>query len=483
MAVETKEFRKKIAEQFINSLKENPEHWQRQWSVAGTRPENCVSHTPYRGINRFNLTFEAIRKGSKDMRWATFKQIQQQGWHLKKGAKSVLVEFWQPYNKQIHSTVSWDEYNKAENPDDYTLLSRYYHVFNAADIEGIPPMKEVHNNITQHEAIDRIISGMGIEVKNDGADRAYYNVTNDTVHLPSKELFVSDNAYNSTLLHELSHATGAETRLDRPQSGIKSTVEYAIEELIAEISSCFTGADIGIQYENADIKNHKAYVQSWISQIENKPEVLFDAIRQADRAADYLLEKGGLLQENTKEAAPAETSEKKQADDNERTPETIAINKELKIVRLNGKLTFRHGLGYINPKGYCFVHPEKGYLALGGDHAPYTPRGGKDALQSIQDTGGFLSFETMSWVKPADAEIAACKQFIDDLCANGFRVTARLQKNYYALAEARENEAFPSLSDISVEYNSGSTDKYINEIGNELKGQELQRLEEMEQCR
>ena len=144
MYMDTKEFRRQIAEKFIDSLKENPEHWQRQWSVSGGRPENCVSHTVYSGINRFNLTFAAIQKGSDDMRWATFKQIQQQGWHLKKGARAVPVEFWQPYDKYTHKVVPWDEYNNAENPENYGLRSRYHMVFNAKDIEGIPPEVKVH---------------------------------------------------------------------------------------------------------------------------------------------------------------------------------------------------------------------------------------------------------------------------------------------------------------------------------------------------
>ena len=265
MYMDTKEFRRQIAEKFIDSLKENPEHWQRQWSVSGGRPENCVSHTVYSGINRFNLTFAAIQKSSDDMRWATFKQIQQQGWHLKKGARAEMVEFWQPYDKYTHKVVPWDEYNNAENPENYGLRSRYHMVFNAKDIEGIPPEVKVHNNITQNEAIDRVIDGMAIKVLNDSSDKAYYSVTNDDIHLPPKEVFDNDHAYNSTLLHELSHATGAKNRLDRVQSGIRSTSDYAVEELVAEISSCFTGADIGLQYEPAEFKNHKAYVQSWIS--------------------------------------------------------------------------------------------------------------------------------------------------------------------------------------------------------------------------
>ena len=239
--MDTKEFRKNIADEFVNSLKENPEHWQRKWSVAGMRPENCVTHTKYRGINRFYLTYEAVKRNSTDMRWATFKQIQEKGWRLKKGAKSVQVEFWRPYNKKIHSVVSWEEYKLAKNQDDYCLLSRYYHVFNAKDIIGIPPIKKVNNHITQHEAVNKIIDGMKIKVLNDGMDRAYYSVANDIIHLPSKEVFDNDYAYNSTLLHELSHATGAKERLDRPLSGTMHTSEYAREELIAEISACFTG--------------------------------------------------------------------------------------------------------------------------------------------------------------------------------------------------------------------------------------------------
>lgn len=409
--MDTKEFRRQIAEKFIDSLKENPEHWQRQWSVSGGRPENCVSHTVYSGINRFNLTFAAIQKGSDDMRWATFKQIQQQGWHLKKGARAVPVEFWQPYDKYTHKVVSWDEYNNAENQENYGLRSRYHLVFNAKDIEGIPPAVKVHNNITQNEAIDRIIDGMAIKVLNDSPDKAYYSVTNDDIHLPRKEVFDNDHAYNSTLLHELSHATGAKNRLDRVQSGIMSTLDYAVEELVAEISSCFTGADIGLQYEPAEFKNHKAYVQSWISAIEQKQEVLFEAIRQADRAADYLLEKGGLLKvnENENENVEEVMENSTQSVDSMRTPETIAINSELEIVKLTGNLKFKDSVGYTMPEGYCFMHPDKGYLAFAGNTMPYMPLGGKNALLNIQKDGGFLSFDDMAWVKPVEEPVAAHK--------------------------------------------------------------------------
>ena len=37
---------------------------------------------------------------------------------------------------------------------------------------------------------------------------------------------------------------------------------------------------------------HKAYIQSWSEDLENAPEELFRAIKDAERISDYLIEKG-----------------------------------------------------------------------------------------------------------------------------------------------------------------------------------------------
>ncbi len=83
-----------------------------------------------------------------------------------------------------------------------------------------------------------------------------------------------------------------------------------------------------------------------------------------------------------------------------RTTETIAINNALEVVRLTGKLKFRHPLGYTMPTGWCFKHPVKGYLAFEGNTDPYLPCGGKRALLSIMEQGGFLNFDNAVWVNP-----------------------------------------------------------------------------------
>ena len=73
-----------------------------------------------------------------------------------------------------------------------------------------------------------------------GGDRAYYSPTGDYVQMPQRETFFTAEDYYSTLGHELSHATGAASRLNRPLDSLYANAEsYALEELRAEIASTY----------------------------------------------------------------------------------------------------------------------------------------------------------------------------------------------------------------------------------------------------
>ena len=129
---------------------------------------------------------------------------------------------------------------------------------------------------------------MGVQIIHDGGDSAYYSVLTDKIHLPKSEKFIGNYEYNSTVLHELSHATGAIHRLNRDIKNIFGSEAYAYEELIAEISSCFMSSKLQIEQTESHVKNHKAYVQSWIHAIKEKPEVLIKAIQQAEKTTAYM---------------------------------------------------------------------------------------------------------------------------------------------------------------------------------------------------
>ena len=59
--------------------------------------------------------------------------------------------------------------------------------------------------------------------------------------------------------------------------------------------SCFMGVNLDVTATPQHIDNHKAYVQSWIQAIRDKPETLIRAIKDAQAAATYMDYKAGLI--------------------------------------------------------------------------------------------------------------------------------------------------------------------------------------------
>ncbi len=294
----TKEFRENLAKRFIDSLQEERVSWKKNWSGLGKggRPINAVTGRAYSGLNRFSLMLEALFRDSEDPRWATFHQIQESGWKLNKGAKGVKVEYWQPYDFNGRLPLSWKEYYELRGTEGISIISKYFYVFNGKDITGIPEMPHLENkNVVSAKLIGKMADGMKITIFNDGGDRAYYSKTTDTIHLPTAESFNSSYDYNVTALHELSHATGAASRLARPMEGMFGTPAYAYEELVAEISASFLLEHIEFQLTDEHFENHKAYIQSWIQMLDKNPNELVKAIRDAGDAANYMEYQGGII--------------------------------------------------------------------------------------------------------------------------------------------------------------------------------------------
>ena len=226
-----------------------------------------------------------------------------QTWHLQRGSKATYVEYWYPYDWVNKIALTWDDMKKISkdpnyDPSQYTLRTKYFAVFNASCVDGIPPMEsEKNNDIQPAQILDTITKNMGVTLKYDGGNRAYYSPSSDEVHLPEPSQFYSEYAYQATAFHELAHATGHPDRLDRDQSGFFGTPAYAFEELVAEITSCFTAAGVGLEQTTEHMENHKAYVQSWIQALQKDPNKLIDAIRLAEDAASYLDWKAELISE------------------------------------------------------------------------------------------------------------------------------------------------------------------------------------------
>ena len=289
---QTKEFRKSVADMFVKGLSEEGLNWKQGWATTGEL-RNAVSNRHYKGLNKFYLKLVSMVHDYKDPRWMTFNQIRDEGYHLEKGSKGAKVEYWFPFDTIKKKGVSFEEKERLikegeRKKEDFSLVAKYYTVFNGDNISGLPEIKLPKNEIEPSVVLEQISRGMNVEIYNDGEDRAFYRPSTDDIHLPLPEVFSSDNEYNAVAFHELGHATGHESRLNRDQSGTFGTSAYAKEELVAEITSAFMAETTGISPEDMNMENHKAYVNGWIVGIEDDPEYLMKAISQANDAADYM---------------------------------------------------------------------------------------------------------------------------------------------------------------------------------------------------
>jgi len=79
------------------------------------------------------------------------------------------------------------------------------YVFNAAQIDGLPPAPSRECSWNPLEKAEQLVQAANPNLQHAAGDRAFYRPSTDSIHLPLKEKFPSAGDYYSTLLHELGH--------------------------------------------------------------------------------------------------------------------------------------------------------------------------------------------------------------------------------------------------------------------------------------
>lgn len=291
------DYEKEVAGRLIEQLKAGVAPWQKPWNpgqAAFGLPFNAVTGMKYSGGNIIQL----MSQGREDIRWMTFKQIAAKGWRVRKGEKATPVQFWKSTERETVNDAGEKELRKS-------WTARIFYVFNGEQIDGIPPQEPVHAAPVwvASARLLALVADCGANV-NHGGRSAYYRPSSDTIHMPAQNAFPNLERYSETLLHELGHWTGHPDRLKRDMSGSFGSVEYAREELVAEIASLMTGAELGIGHNG---ESHAAYVGHWIQLLENDPREIFRAAAQASKAKAFVMERERTwFRDNTMLAADVE---------------------------------------------------------------------------------------------------------------------------------------------------------------------------------
>lgn len=305
-----KDFRDELAEQFIELIDQQQFNWKQGWNAIGL-PKNGITNRPYSGINMLYLMMQIKKRGVSGNRFYTFNQIADrekkfhkgEKWKLKKGSKAYTIEYPAVYvyevgeDKSILKGVSITEAEKfiSENGSDkyYTkVYNNTHYVYSEDDIEGIKPDNTIKKvNHLNKEFVNRLAASMQVSISEDPLGMAYYVPSKDAILLPKDESWEDEYSYQSTVLHELTHATGHQKRLNRESLYKYFTNEdRAKEELVAELGSAFMMAYFNIEIPSYHFNNHLAYLQSWKQEIKQDKNYLIDAIRNSYKATDYMAE-------------------------------------------------------------------------------------------------------------------------------------------------------------------------------------------------
>ena len=289
-----RQFAEKAAEKMIELLKKGVAPWQKGWDKpegSELPPCNPVTGTRYRGLNSFVLASEAGERGYADHRWTTYRGAKKIGAQVRKGEKGVGVEYWKFPSKEQEDRAR-AAIRAGREPEQLKIVHRTYTVFNAEQIEGMPSLESELKKVNQWEACERaevLLQASGARIEHRGGNRAFYRCSQDLIVLPKQDQFHSPEAYYSTALHELGHWTGHESRLDRSElmKGRFGSAEYAKEELRAEMTSVTVNGMLRLPH---DPDSHASYVGHWIKALQDNPNELRHAARDAGKMSDYILQ-------------------------------------------------------------------------------------------------------------------------------------------------------------------------------------------------
>lgn len=260
--------------------------WEMPWHTHAAplaMPTNAVTEEPYRGVNVLSLWIDALALGYRLPYWASYRQWQRANCQVRVGEHGSMILF---YRKLEPSD------NQLELREVPRSLARAYWVFNAAQVDGYtPPPQPIREPVQLDERLDAFVRATRAHIEH-GYERACYRSDLDLIEMPEQARFIGSktstptHSYYATVLHELTHWTGAGHRLDRAFGKRFGDHAYAFEELVAELGAAFLCSAFGLA--NEPRHDHAAYLSSWLTVLKEDQRAIFTASSKAQEAIEYL---------------------------------------------------------------------------------------------------------------------------------------------------------------------------------------------------
>lgn len=301
--------KKQLAERFIHCLDDKKEEWSKNWKI-GNGACNGISNRKYAGLNRFLLTFYSQEEKYEGNRFYTFNQIKEKGYHLENAKGKGIPIIYPMFNyfkdgaadysdRKLVGVSKKSEMIRSGEATESNFKWAYAsvkYVFSEDLVKEIEkdPQQHIYSNDEKFEFLKGFMKETGVELYQSKINvRCYYDINKHRIVLPPDNHFFNKEALLSTLAHEIAHSTSK--GLEREVTGEFGSEEYAKEELRAEIASAYICAELGID-TSMNENNNVAYIQSWSTAIKDNYKYLEDAVKDADKICNYVIEKGEVYQ-------------------------------------------------------------------------------------------------------------------------------------------------------------------------------------------
>lgn len=276
-----RDYYEEITNRIVEAFEAGKIPWEQPWVCVPHA--NLVSGHCYNGINILLLWISASKRNFSKPLWLTYRQTTELGGNVRKGEKGTSIVFWKPI-----SVVDKEKTTDEQTVQKTIPYLKIYTVFNVDQTERIDP-SFIEEHLPKMSAAgepvveaDELIRSSGADIQH--GEGASYDRLSDVVIMPPVDSFVDWGAYYSIVFHELGHWTGHRNRCSRDLTGRFGSPSYAMEELIAELTSAFICGTLSIVGK----LQHTAYIGSWIKALKNDNRAIFRASSEARKAAQFL---------------------------------------------------------------------------------------------------------------------------------------------------------------------------------------------------
>ena len=276
-----------VTDRIIAELEQGRVPWVQPWGGAKTGlglPWNAATGRQYSGVNILILWGAVIEKGFASQHWLTFRQTLDLGGNVRKGERGTTVCYADRFTPKAEIERAAKD---GDEPQAVAFLKRFT-VFNVAQCDGLPErLQSEPEPLPEREIIphaEMLIAATGADFRI-GGNRAFYVPSADYIQVPPQPSFYNQIDYYRTCFHELGHHSGHSSRLNRDLTGAFGSSAYSREELVAEMTSAFICATLGI----VPTVRHADYLGSWLEVLREDNRTIFRAASQASKAADFIL--------------------------------------------------------------------------------------------------------------------------------------------------------------------------------------------------